>query len=91
MSMLKAACARPADSEYQHGSNAEQLAANRMTHVRTFYNVGWMSNSKRHTVAWLAQGVIPMLSSTDACAIGISEVFNQKDDDLKNFKENIIS
>ena len=78
-------------ASYMGSGSAEQPAVESQTHKLAFYNVGWNATSKKHNADRLALEVSDIVTERNVDAIGISEVFNQRDDDLKNFKENIIS
>ena len=76
---------------YMHPGSAAQPAVLGPTHKLAFYNVGWQFMSKKHNAAWLAREVLGIVTERNVDAIGISEVFSQKNDDLKGIKENIMS
>jgi hypothetical protein len=80
----------PREAEYVRGSSAEQPAARGITHKLAFYNVGWQATDKKHNAAWLAREIKEIVSQKNVDAIGISEVFNQKDNHLKDRRENIM-
>ena len=66
--MFKCSAARPAD-----GNNWYRLL---------FYNIGWNKDSKkaRHTKEGLAIEICSMVHAKSADAVGLSEVFNLRDD-----------
>ena len=61
-------------------------------HMRklAFYNIGWQSTEKKRDAAWLAREVSDIVSNKNVDAIGISEVFGQRED-LKQWRGNIMS
>ena len=70
-------------ASYMGSGSAEQPAVESPTHKPAFYNVGWNASSKKHKPAWLALEVSEIVTERNVDAIGISEVFNQKEDYLK--------
>ena len=80
----------PRDAEYVCGSSAEQPAAQSITHKLAFYNVGWNATDKKRNAAWLAREIKDIVSQKNVDAMGISEIFNQKQDHLKHGREDII-
>ncbi len=80
----------PQYAEYMCGSSAEQPAARGITHKLAFYNVGWLAVDTKRNAAWLAREIKEIVSQKNVDAIGISEIFNQKDDHLKGRRENIM-
>ena len=78
-------------ASYMGSGSAEQPAVESPTHKLAFYNVGWIATSKKHNAARLALEVSDIVTERNVDAIGISEVFNQKDDALKGAKEKIMS
>ena len=65
------------------GKSAVQLAnGTPLWHRFAFYNIGWDSTSKRpnHTKYRLANEISDMVDALTLDAVGISEVYNLKDD-----------
>ena len=60
-------------------ATAAQPAVQGPTHKLAVYNVGWLSSSKKHNAAWLAREVSDIVTKRNIDAIGISEVFNQRE------------
>ena len=70
--------------------SATQPAVQGPSHKVTFYNAGWNEPSKKHNAVWLTRKVSDIVTKRNVDAIGISEVFNQRDD-LKDRREVIMS
>ena len=71
-------------AEYIHGRTAVQPANGiPLWHRLAFYNIGWLSRSKKpeHTKDCLAKEICDMVRELTLDAVGISEVYNLKDDD----------
>ena len=60
------------------------------THKLAFYNVGWQPTSNAHTAAWLTREVHDIVTNGNVDAIGISEVFNIRND-LNDMRNDIMS
>ena len=67
-----------------------QPAVQKSTHKIAFYNVGWAAPSKKHTAARLAREVSDIIAQRNVDAIGISEVFGQREN-FKDWREAIMS
>ena len=80
----------PAIAAYIVPGTAAQHALQGPTHKLAFYNVGWASSSKKHKAAWLAREVSNIVTTRNVDAIGISEVFNQREN-LEDRREVIMS
>ena len=55
-----------------------------------FYNIGWNSQDKKHTSAMLAKEIKEIVQTKDVHAVGISEVFNARDDYLHDRRQQIM-
>ena len=53
-----------------------------------FYNVGWNATDENRNATWLAKEIKSIVQSKAVHAVGISEVFNMKDDKLRERKHN---
>ena len=80
----------PTIATYMVPGSGAQPAVQGPTHKLAFYNVGWLEKSKKHNAAWLAREVSDIVTKRNVDAIGISEVFNQRDD-LNDCREVIMS
>ena len=83
--------AKPA--QYISGSSAVQPANGiPLSHSLAFYNIGWDSRSKRpnHTKDRLAKEICDMVQELTLDAVGISEVFNLKDDHKRDERQMIM-
>ena len=81
----------PTIAPYMFSSPAAQSAVQIPTHKLAFYNVGCQSADKEHSIAWLAREVSDIVTKRNVDAIGISEIFNQGEDNLKHRREAIMS
>ena len=80
----------PTIATYMVSGTAAQPAVQGPTHKLAFYNVGWVTSSKKHNAAWLAREVSDIVTKRNVDAIGISEVFNQREN-LEDRREDIMS
>ena len=80
----------PTIATYIVSGTAAQPPVQGATHKLAFYNVGWKSASKKHNTAWLAREVSDIVTTKNVDAIGISEVFNQREN-LKDRRQVIMS
>ena len=82
----------PAIATYMHqvSGTAAKPDAQGPTHKLGFYNLGLLSPDKKHTVAWLAREVLDIVTKRNVDAIGLSEVFGQREE-LKDRGEVIMS
>ena len=70
-----------------YGNTAAQPASSTEHWLRLgFYNIGWLSASKKahHTQESLAQEIGVMVQGLALDAVGISEVYNLKEDDKRD-------
>jgi hypothetical protein len=74
----------------EFGSSAAQPAARRGWRKLAFYNVGWNKASTKHSMERLAEEVMAIVHAKGVDAMGISEVFNLKDDDMHEARQEIM-
>ena len=67
-------------AEFLHGSSVARTAEPGNWRKLAFYNIGWAHTSKKHTKKVLTDEIMTLVAKKDLDAIGISEVFNLKDD-----------
>ena len=80
-------------AEYISRSSAVQPANGiPLWHRLAFYNIGWTSKSTKpgHTKEGLAQEICDMVQELTLDAVGISEVYNLKDDDKHDERQIIL-
>ena len=80
-------------AEYISGSSAVQPANGiPLWHRLAFYNIGWDSASKQpvHTKERLAKEICDMVQELTLDAVGISEVYNLKEDDKHDERQIIL-
>ena len=82
--------AQPAPTFATYNVGSEPLAMEGPTHKLAFYNVGWQSTSKKHTASWLTREVSEIVTNGNVDAIGVSEVFNIRNE-LEDRREAIMS
>ena len=70
-------------AEYMFGSSAAQPADHSGWRRLAFYNIGWNKTSKKHNMTLLAQEIWNIVHAKCIDAIGISEVFNLRDDTMR--------
>ena len=80
-------------AEYLSGSSAVRPAGGiPLWHRLAFYNIGWNSKSKKpdHTKESLAKEICDMVQEVTLDAVGISEVYNLKDDSKHDERQVIL-
>ena len=80
-------------AEYISGRSAVQPADGiPLWHRLAFYNIGWGNKSKKpdHTKEGLAKEICDMVQELTLDAVGISEVYNLKDDDKHDERQIIL-
>ena len=79
---MTAPALRVKPAEYIGGRSVAQPAGGNNWYRLLFYNIGWNKDSKkeRHTKEGLAIQICSMVHSKSADAVGLSEVFNLRDD-----------
>ena len=82
--------AQPGRTFATYNVGSEPLAVKGPTHKLAFYNVGWQPTSNAHTAAWLTREVHDIVTNGNVDAIGISEVFNIRND-LHDTRNDIMS
>ena len=70
-------------AEYMFGSSAARPADHSGWRRLAFYNIGWNKTSKKHNMTLLAQEIWNIVHAKCIDAIGISEVFNLRDDTMR--------
>jgi hypothetical protein len=85
-----ASVAQPAPIIALHNVGTAPPAVHGPTHKLAFYNVGWQPTSNMHNAAWLAREVHDIVTNGNVDAVGISEVFNIRDD-LNDTRNDIMS
>ena len=71
-------------------SSAAQPAVHIGSRRLAFNNVGWDRSSKKHSPARLAEEVRHIVDEKNVDAIGVSEIFNTRDDHLRDAKQQIM-
>ena len=77
-------------AEYMFGSSAARPADHSGWRRLAFYNIGWNKKSKKHNMTLLAQEIWNIVHAKCIDAIGISEVFNLRDDTMRKERQNIM-
>ena len=82
----------PEPAEYISGSSAVPPAGGWLWLRLAFYNIGWDYKSKKsiHTQEGLAKEICDMVQELTLDAVGISEVYNLKDDDKHDERQVIL-
>ena len=81
----------PAEYIYS-GANETVEPCIGISHKFGFYNIGWNRSSKKrwHTKEGLAKEIVDMVDALNLDAVGISEVFNLKDEHLASQRQSIL-
>ena len=82
--------AQPAPMIATYNVGSAPPAVQGPTHKLAFYNVGWQPTSKTHNAAWLTREVSEIVTNGNVDAIGISEVFNIRNE-LNDMGNDIMS
>ena len=77
-------------AEYMFGSSAARPADDSGWRRLAFYNIGWDKKSKKHNMTLLAQEIWNIVHAKCIDAIGISEVFNLRDDTMRKERKKIM-
>ena len=71
-------------------ASAARLADDSGWRRLAFYNIGWDKKSKKHNMTLLAREIWNIVHAKCIDAIGISEVFNLRDDAMRKERQNIL-